>query len=222
MKAASLPGFLQGETSEGDITGRFAGKGKLTFWKVLEDLTQTMTKYRHFYSYKWHNDHLKQPLVPLKHFLSVIFASHRFEECSRCKVVAFQEERGTIPGSSPPKAAILPAIMRAHYQAMIEYNTISALIKRLFLMMHAKRKIQYKKLKTIKKKWIPENANRTIQNWKGHDNMDINIIFNWVLKVSKHEASLFIFGRLFHLVQTHRRPVSWSKEPQGRCSCWNV
>ena len=53
---------VQGETSGGDITGRFSGKGKLTFWKVLEDLTQTMTKYRHFYSFKWHNDHLKQPL----------------------------------------------------------------------------------------------------------------------------------------------------------------
>ena len=93
---------IQGETSVGDITGRFAGKGKLTFWKVLEDLTLTMTKYRHFYSFKWLNDHLKQPLVPLKHFLSVTFPSHRFEECSRCKVVAFQEERGTIRGSPPP------------------------------------------------------------------------------------------------------------------------
>ena len=128
--------------SGGVITERFAGKGKLTFWKVLEDLTQTMTKYRHFYSFKWHNDHLKQPLVPLKHFLSVIFASHRFEECSRCKVMAFQEERGTIRGSSPKKAALLPAIMRAHYQAMIQFNTILTLIKRRFLRMHVKRKIQ--------------------------------------------------------------------------------
>ena len=91
----------------GDIRGRnhwtIAGKGRLTFWKVLEDLTQTITKYWHFYSFKWHNDHLKQPLVPLRHFLSVIFASHRFEECSRCKVVAFQDERGTIRGFPPPK-----------------------------------------------------------------------------------------------------------------------
>ena len=144
---------VQGETSGGDITGRFAGKGKLTFWKVLEDLTQTMTKYRHFYSFKWHNDHLKQPLVPLKHFLSVIFASHRSEECRRCKVVAFQEE-AQYEDLLPPqkKLHFLPAIMRAHYQAMIQYNTISKLIKRLFLRMHAKRKIQYKKLKTKKNK----------------------------------------------------------------------
>ena len=141
----SIQGRHQGETSLVDLPAR----GKLTFWKVLEDPTLTMTKFRHFYSFKWHNDHLKQPLVTLKHFLSVIFPSHRFEECSRCKVVAFQEERGTIRGSSP-KAALLPPIMRAHYQAMIQYNTISALIKRLFLKMHAKCKIQYKNLKQIK------------------------------------------------------------------------
>ena len=162
MKAASLPGFRQGETSGGDITRRFASKGKLTFWKVLEDLTQTMTKYGHFYSFKWHNDHLKQPLVPLKYFLSVIFASHRFEECSRCKVVASRKAQY--------EDALLPAIMRAHYRAMIQYNTISALIKRLFLRMlinvFSKRKIQYKKLKT----------NEIQFNWKGHDNMDIHII----------------------------------------------
>ena len=158
MKAASLPGFRPG----GDITRRFAGKGKLTFWKVLEDLTQTVTKYRHFYSFKWHNDHLKQPLVPLKHFLSVIFASYRFEECSRCKVVAFREERGTIRGFPPPKkAALLPAIMQAHYQAMIQYNTISTLIKRLFQRMHAKRILQYKKLKTNK---IKMNTRKCKQN----------------------------------------------------------
>ena len=39
MKAASLPGFhpLWGG-GEGDDTGRFAGKGKLTFLKVMEEL----------------------------------------------------------------------------------------------------------------------------------------------------------------------------------------
>ena len=61
----------------------------------------------------------------LKHFLSVIFASHRIDKSSRCKAVAFQEETSVIRGSLPPspqKAALLPAIMRAHYQAITQYN----------------------------------------------------------------------------------------------------
>ena len=37
-------------------------------------------------------------------------------------------------------------------------------------------KYNTKNLKTNKIKRIPENANRTIQTRKGHDNMDINII----------------------------------------------
>ena len=61
-KAASLPGFHP--LSGGDVTERFAGKGKLTFWKVLEEPDPDDDKIQALLQLH----HLKQPLLPLKHF----------------------------------------------------------------------------------------------------------------------------------------------------------
>ena len=92
MKAASLPGFHP--LSEGDVTRRFAGKEKLTFLKVLEELDSDNDKVQALPQLGV-AEHLSEATINVI-CLSVIFTSHRIDECSRCKLVAFQEETGAI------------------------------------------------------------------------------------------------------------------------------
>ena len=79
-------------------TGRFAGKGKLTFLKVLGELDSDNDKV-HALSQLVEAEQLSEATINVIESiirLSVIFASHRIDKCSRCKFVAFQEEIGAI------------------------------------------------------------------------------------------------------------------------------
>ena len=130
-------------------------------------------------------------IVAIKAFLSVIFVSHRADESSRCKVVAFQEETGVIRASPPPhqKAALFPAIMRAHYQAIIRYNI--GIYKAPFSKDACKAQNTIQKANKIKINTRKCKIGKDMIYGYKYD-------FNWVLKVSKLETSLMVFWRLFH------------------------
>ena len=174
-------------------------QGKIDF---LESVGRTWTR-------RWQNTGTftaslsEAAIVAIKAFLSVIFASHWTDESSRCKVVALKEETGVIRGSPPQKAALLPAIMRAHYQAIIRYNI--CIYKAPFSKDACKAQNTIQKANQIKintRKW------KIGKTWYMNINM-ISIEF-WRCPSFKHPRWYFEDYSIA-LVQTHRRPVSLSE-----------
>ena len=88
-------------------------------------------------------------------------------------MVAFQEERGTIRGSPPPPKKNCTSSSYSARPTTRQYNI--DINKTPFPKDACKAQNTIQKIKTNQiKKQIPENANKTVQNWKGHDNMDIS------------------------------------------------
>ena len=212
-KAASLPGFHP--LSRGDVTDWFAGKGKLTFLKVLEEPDPDDDKIQALLQLHVVEQSSEVIIVAIEPFLSVIFASHWIDESSRCKVVAFQEETCVIRRSPPQKkkkAGLLPAIMRAHYQALIQYNI--GIYKAPFSKDACKAQNTIQKANNMKmntRKCKQKNA-KLEKTWY----MDIKYDFNWVLKVSKLETSVMVFWKLFHSFGADTQKVSFFKRRTSR------
>lgn len=122
-KAACLPGFHA--LSGADVTGRFAGKGKRTFWKILKELDSDDVKVDALAQLGVAERPSEAIIDAIEAFICQLYLPHtELTNVADVRWWLFKKKQAQSEGLPPTKAALLPAIMRAHYQAMIWYNDI--------------------------------------------------------------------------------------------------
>ena len=125
QKAAALPGFRA--LSGADVTGRFAGKGKGSFWKVLQDLDPTDEKV-HALTLLGKTEELPESvLTAIEAFTCRLYLPNTdLSSVADARWWLFKKKQAQSEGLPPTLAALRPAILRAHYQALIWNGDIIA------------------------------------------------------------------------------------------------
>ena len=122
-KAASLPSLHA--LSGADLTGQFAGKRKLTFWKVLKELNPDDDKVYALSQLGVTKLPSQETISAIEAFVCQLYLPHtEFMKVADARWWLFKKKQAQSEGLPPTKAALLQAIMRAHYQAIIWYNDI--------------------------------------------------------------------------------------------------
>ena len=124
-KAAALPGFHA--LSGADVTGRFAGKGKATFWKLLQELDSNDERV-HALTLLGTDDQLPESgFAAIEAFVCKLYLpTEDLSSVADVRWWLFKKKQAQSEGLPPTQAALRPAIMRAHYQAIIWNSDIIA------------------------------------------------------------------------------------------------
>ena len=124
-KAAALPGF---HTLTGvDITRKFGGKGKITYWKVFEQLDNDDAIVRALTQLGVAETISESTISALEAFVCKLYiAGTKLTNETDARWWLFKRKQAQAESMPPTKAAQLPTLSGAHYQAMIWYNDIVA------------------------------------------------------------------------------------------------
>jgi len=124
-KAAALPGFHA--LSGADNTGRFAGKGKMTCWKVLQDLHADDKIVQALAQLGVAEKPSEDLITALEAFVCKLYLPNtELTNIADVRWYLFKKKQAQSEALPPTKAALLPAILRTHYQAMVWYNDVVA------------------------------------------------------------------------------------------------
>jgi len=122
-KAAALPGLHV--ISGADVTGRFAGKGKTTFWKVFKELDSSNDLVTGLTMLGATDEPTEQVLSSIEKFTCKVYFPHTdLSNVAEVRWWLFKKKQAQSESLPPTKAALQSAIRRAHYQAMIWNNDI--------------------------------------------------------------------------------------------------
>ena len=118
QKAAALPGFHA--LSGGDVTGRFAGKGKGSFWKILQELDPNDDRV-HALTLLGTSEELPESVFTAIEALvcKLYLPNTDISSVADVRWLLFKRKQAQSEGLPPTIAALRPAILRAHYQALI-------------------------------------------------------------------------------------------------------
>jgi hypothetical protein len=124
-KTVALPGFHA--LSGADITGRFAGKGKLTCWKVLHELHADDDIVHAFAQLGVSEKPSEALIAALEAYVCKLYLPlTELTNVADVRWWLFTKKQAESEGLPPTRAALIPAILRAHYQAMVCYNDVVA------------------------------------------------------------------------------------------------
>lgn len=122
-KAAALPGFHA--FSGADITGRFVGKGKPTCWKVFKELdVDTLNAFALLGATDKPSE---TTIAALERYICKLYLPQSdLSDLAQVRWWLFKKKQAQAEALPPTHGALLPAISRAHFQAMIWINDIVA------------------------------------------------------------------------------------------------
>ena len=126
-KAAALPGFHS--LTGADITGKFGGKGKITCWKVFEQLgNDSGNEMVHALTQLGAAETISELTTSaLEAFVCKLYINGtKLTSVADARWWLFKRKQAQAENMPPTRDALLPALQRAHYQAMIWYNDIVA------------------------------------------------------------------------------------------------
>jgi hypothetical protein len=125
-KAAALPGFHA--FSGADITGKFAGKGKKTCWKVFQNLHDDDDEILKAFIDLGRGEFPSETTMDaLEDFVCKLYVPDtEIAKVEDLRWHLFKKKQAQSEGLPPTRSSLKPAILRAHYQAMIWFNDIVA------------------------------------------------------------------------------------------------
>ncbi|KAG1671241.1 Protein AF-10 [Nymphon striatum] len=126
-KAAALSGFHS--LTGADITGKFGGKGKKTCWKIFEQLDNNSgNEMVHALTQLGATETMTESTASaLEAFVCKLYINEtKLTSIADARWWLFKRKQAKAENMLPTTDALLPALQRAHYQAMIWYNDIVA------------------------------------------------------------------------------------------------
>ena len=124
-KSSALPGLHA--FSGADVTGRFAGKGKIKFWKIMQHLEENDDIVNAFTLLGTDNEPSQATFAAIEAFVCKLYLPNT--EMTRVGDVRwwlFKKKQAQSEGLPPTLSALHHAILRAHYQAIIWNNDVIA------------------------------------------------------------------------------------------------
>jgi hypothetical protein len=122
-KAAALPGFHA--FTGADITGSFAGKGKITCWKAFHTANEDILSA--FADIGCTQRPSTDTFEALEMFVCQLYLPHTsLKEVKDVRWWLFRKKQAQAESLPPTKYALVQAVMRTHYQSMIWCNDIVA------------------------------------------------------------------------------------------------
>ena len=125
-KSAALPGFHA--FTGADITGKFAGKGKITCWKEFEKLDDNDDIVSAFMQLGSAESPSEATVTALEAFVCRLYVPRtKLTTVADARWWLFKRKQAQAENLPPTKDALIPAIARAHHQALVWYNDVVSL-----------------------------------------------------------------------------------------------
>ena len=118
-KAAALPGFHA--FTGADITGSFAGKGKLQCWKIFNQADQDVIQvFTDLGSSKEISENI---CIAIEKFVCRLYhPKSKITDIGELRWLLFRQKQWQAEKLPPTRASLVPTIQRAHFQALIWFQ----------------------------------------------------------------------------------------------------